>query len=192
MLFITLFLHQTTTSSPPASASVVLFITLFLHQTTTACWRITGEASLFITLFLHQTTTVCAFCCLTQRLFITLFLHQTTTLFMGNRSTLRCLSLYSYIKPQPLGGTWDKMCCCLSLYSYIKPQLPVPSSRKASELFITLFLHQTTTLVLLLSFTMSCLSLYSYIKPQRNNSVLHNNKCCLSLYSYIKPQPPPF
>ena len=37
-------------------------------------------------------------------------------------------------------------------------------------LFITLFLHQTTTLPLLLRYSSSCLSLYSYIKPQRETA----------------------
>ena len=57
---------------------------------------------------------------------------------------LGCLSVYSYIKPQPkfilsFGVYW-----CLSVYSYIKPQL----------------------ILLLIMPSVWCLSVYSYIKPQ--------------------------
>ena len=57
---------------------------------------------LFICLFLHQTTTTLPLHHLTGWLFICLFLHQTTTLVSFARACSGCLSVYSYIKPQPL------------------------------------------------------------------------------------------
>ena len=57
LLFIILFLHQTTTPMEKAPISRRLFIILFLHQTTTNALRPILEWKLFIILFLHQTTT---------------------------------------------------------------------------------------------------------------------------------------
>ena len=37
---------------------------------------------------------------------------------------LSCLSVYSYIKPQPMNKKEIMKLSCLSVYSYIKPQLP--------------------------------------------------------------------
>ena len=57
-----------------------------------------------------------------QVLYIFIFLHQTTTrkpyLFMR----VRCISLYSYIKPQLAKLLQMLGYGCISLYSYIKPQ----------------------------------------------------------------------
>ena len=76
---------------------------------------------------------------------------------------------------------------CISYYSYIKPQLritavsllmvvyrTIPTSNHnsdqcrllASQLYIVLFLHQTTTRHVVAYFLHSCISYYSYIKPQ--------------------------
>ena len=55
-------------------------------------------------------------------LYILIFLHQTATLFLWTRLSLRCISLYSYIKPQPWPFITAMGTCCISLYSYIKPQ----------------------------------------------------------------------
>ena len=56
-------------------------------------------------------------------LYIFIFLHQTTTFRMQWQYQVRCISLYSYIKPQHRPSNWFKICGCISLYSYIKPQL---------------------------------------------------------------------
>ena len=56
---------------------------------------------LYIVLFLHQTTTTIRCCPLRYWLYIVLFLHQTTTLAPCALICLRCISYYSYIKPQP-------------------------------------------------------------------------------------------
>ena len=56
------------------------------------------------------------------------------------------------------------------------------------ELFIILFLHQTTTLVFLCFRSSRCLSSCSYIKPQPEPSEYTCLLRCLSSCSYIKPQ----
>ena len=121
---------------------------------------------LYIVLFLHQTTTHVGTLHKHRKLYIVLFLHQTTTLSMERVRSYRCISYYSYIKPQ-LDLRLDELSFgCISYYSYIKPQLliclgnflrvvyrTIPTSnhnprsfdQKAVLLYIVLFLHQTTT-----------------------------------------------
>ena len=55
-------------------------------------------------------------------LYIVLFLHQTTTRAAEEGYQSSCISYYSYIKPQPHGGSFPPAPCCISYYSYIKPQ----------------------------------------------------------------------
>ena len=57
LLFIILFLHQTTTIGVSTLIPNLLFIILFLHQTTTGRQEGERRRKLFIILFLHQTTT---------------------------------------------------------------------------------------------------------------------------------------
>ena len=57
MLYIILFLHQTTTIRSDARCSPSLYIILFLHQTTTKYDGKEYAVPLYIILFLHQTTT---------------------------------------------------------------------------------------------------------------------------------------
>ena len=80
-------------------------------------------------------------------LYITLFLHQTTTMGMCWRIGQRCISLFSYIKPQPRSSMPEASPGCISLFSYIKPQ------RRGRHPIAT---H-------------SCISLFSYIKPQQSS-----------------------
>ena len=121
-LYIILFLHQTTTASFASMRSRWLYIILFLHQTTT--WRMervwTGQ--LYIILFLHQTTTFLDNSFNSFKLYIILFLHQTTTVPAPTPCAARCISSFSYIKPQLecFAGCWWLR--CISSFSYIKPQ----------------------------------------------------------------------
>ena len=78
-------------------------------------------------------------------LYIFIFLHQTTTSTPVWSALGGCISLYSYIKPQPTTLHLFLTIGCISLYSYIKPQ----------RTGVRGFNGQ------------SCISLYSYIKPQR-------------------------
>ena len=55
-------------------------------------------------------------------LYIVLFLHQTTTVPLRSNIALRCISYFSYIKPQPAGHISVNNVSCISYYSYIKPQ----------------------------------------------------------------------
>ena len=55
-------------------------------------------------------------------LYILIFLHQTATVIGLIVLLQRCISLYSYIKPQPKRTNPWHASSCISLYSYIKPQ----------------------------------------------------------------------
>ena len=103
------------------------------------------------------------------KLYIFIFLHQTTTYKKRCPRAFRCISLYSYIKPQltPDSGVFHGR--CISLYSYIKPQRTVNDDK----------------------LLIGCISLYSYIKPQLAINLVFKFCRCISLYSYIKPQPSP-
>ena len=124
-----------------------------------------------------------------QSLYIVLFLHQTTTCGIVSIFYVCCISYYSYIKPQPAKCGMCPPECCISYYSYIKPQplraatpcgigcisyysyiKPQQRRRKRrEELYIVLFLHQTTTRSYYAFATSCCISYYSYIKPQRSS-----------------------
>ena len=99
----------------------------------------------------------------------------------------RCISYYSYIKPQLLMDAIGGNRSCISYYSYIKPQQTlasrvrqqvvyrtIPTSNHNHDgyllvflaLYIVLFLHQTTTYRCAISLGACCISYYSYIKPQ--------------------------
>ena len=164
-LFISWFLHQTTTSNTFSISKRMLFISWFLHQTTTRHRQECSHLMLFISWFLHQTTTIDGCYQVIAWLFISWFLHQTTTLQPISPNRASCLSLDSYIKPQPIA---------------FKIQLPpvvyllIPTSnhnyimfyKVYNKLFISWFLHQTTTILCFIKYIISCLSLDSYIKPQ--------------------------
>ena len=100
MLFLILFLHQTTTRPMRLGAHLWLFLILFLHQTTTHGFFFDTDVELFLILFLHQTTTGANEIGVVIGLFLILFLHQTTT-GCSEHPSVRCCSLFCfYIKPQ--------------------------------------------------------------------------------------------
>ena len=167
LLFIILFLHQTTTLLYVLLKFPKLFIILFLHQTTTSalptrrpprclssCSYIKPQqakqkkASASVVYHLVPTSNHNERCWYNKRtsLFIILFLHQTTTLHMSKYSRKGCLSSCSYIKPQL---THESVIIRFVVYHL------VPTSNHNSAqylpssylLFIILFLHQTTTVV---------------------------------------------
>ena len=100
LLYIVLFLHQTTTGPSTQSSRYWLYIVLFLHQTTTTPLFDRATEGLYIVLFLHQTTTIGTNNLAAWWLYIVLFLHQTTTYLRSFSYRDRCISYYSYIKPQ--------------------------------------------------------------------------------------------
>ena len=143
---------------------------------------------LFIILFLHQTTTTLPLSTSHTTLFIILFLHQTTTYICASASSKGCLSSCSYIKPQrrlasPAEASvvyhlvptsnhnagYVPLLLCLVVYHLVPTSnhnLPDLHGWRF-ELFIILFLHQTTTLSFFSLRREGCLSSCSYIKPQR-------------------------
>ena len=166
-----------------------------------------------------------------EMLYIVLFLHQTTTTGRCIRIIPSCISYYSYIKPQHAGGWQSWLLGCISYYSYIKPQptevsnilqlvvyrtIPTSNHNKndncssVTQLYIVLFLHQTTTpcllcydgnelyIVLFLhQTTTECLAykqgsvLYIVLFLHQTTTVTRWDilkRCCISYYSYIKPQ----
>ena len=70
-------------------------------------------------------------------LFISLFLHQTTTVARRADCVTGCLSLFSYIKPQPSGRCLCRCPGCLSLFSYIKPQLTRISKNSIGVVYLS-------------------------------------------------------
>ena len=101
----------------------LLYIVLFLHQTTTAAGDGDYGSQLYIVLFLHQTTTNLDWRISWCLLYIVLFLHQTTTYTFIDTQHFSCISYYSYIKPQRRFRFAASRISCISYYSYIKPQL---------------------------------------------------------------------
>ena len=104
-----------------------------------------------------------------EALYMSLFLHQTTTLKILLMMLLGCICLFSYIKPQQKGYSFNFGRSCICLFSYIKPQLrrvsfylmfvvyvSFPTSNHnlscvridSLSLYMSLFLHQTTTFIL--------------------------------------------
>ena len=169
MLFIILFLHQTTTIvsfllSFPSCLSSCSYIkpqlaepshgigVVVYHLVPTSNHNTELDSALkdrlFIILFLHQTTTSDVNPFQQGKLFIILFLHQTTTFSKCNMDEWCCLSSCSYIKPQL---RWFCPFPRWVVYHL------VPTSNHnlqffrgvRFQLFIILFLHQTTTGLLL-------------------------------------------
>ena len=143
-------------------------------------------------------------------LYIFVFLHQTATLLGTSRLHVRCISLFSYIKPQLIKILVFLGMRCISLFSYIKPQLDesvncnfhvvylcFPTSNRNShvliliffQLYIFVFLHQTATY---LGKNTHHTPLYIFVFLHQTATVFVrevNPNGCISLFSYIKPQP---
>ena len=189
-LFIILFLHQTTTLSARSDRLRKLFIILFLHQTTTRnepdqiFARCLSSCSYIKPQQYKGLLNKCR-SCLSSCSYI-----KPQPQAIQAASNARCLSSCSYIKPQQVKYCFYLQHSCLSSCSYIKPQLPmiiyivrtvvyhlVPTSNHnstlvpnlANQLFIILFLHQTTTKRIASLTNLGCLSSCSYIKPQHHN-----------------------
>ena len=122
----------------------MLYIILFLHQTTTGEGYGPVEVALYIILFLHQTTTFQNSLHPTLKLYTILFLHQTTTSTASVLRVRSCILSYFYIKPQqshPFRKKHGVVYYPISTSNHNSPT----HSAKNMELYIILFLHQTTT-----------------------------------------------
>ena len=144
MLYIVLFLHQTATDQRQSAIMAMLYIVLFLHQTATNIPIPVTHPQLYIVLFLHQTATQEDCHGRHAWLYIVLFLHQTATDIVLLNYEFRCISFYSYIKPQR-----ERRYCYHTRVVYRS----IPTSNRNSVwlwnqysvLYIVLFLHQTAT-----------------------------------------------
>ena len=122
-------------------------------------------ASLYMSSFLHQTTTLCLRTANASVLYMSSFLHQTTTTFGIVCNLSRCICLLSYIKPQHSEN---------DTYTYSAVYVFFPTSnhnwewlkKKKIMLYMSSFLHQTTTQHLNHNIMEGCICLLSYIKPQ--------------------------
>ena len=122
---------------------LLLYIILFLHQTTTEEGELFFHQELYIILFLHQTTTFILHQETTKQLYIILFLHQTTTVVE------RAANEEVVYHPFPTSNHNHAFVKHLSRLLYIilflhQTTTAIQLSRH-SVLYIILFLHQTTT-----------------------------------------------
>ena len=102
-VFVVVYLYIPTSNhniACPRTAYRGLYIFIFLHQTTTCFFCKRKKCKLYIFIFLHQTTTFLFHYLFVVKLYIFIFLHQTTTGMNRTPNIMRCISLYSYIKPQ--------------------------------------------------------------------------------------------
>ena len=207
-MFIILFLHQTTTSfftlffnncclsscsyikpQPLSIRTILSYVVYHLVPTSNHNSRFAHEYDTLVVYHLVPTSNhnICLSSLNFILLFIILFLHQTTTILFSSFDFIRCLSSCSYIKPQPI--------CADKFLLYVVYHLVPTSNHNIHllvsfffQLFIILFLHQTTTYLLVLTSLSSCLSSCSYIKPHLILILFFLPFCCLSSCSYIKPQ----
>ena len=165
----------------------LLYIFIFLHQTTTLPPMYLMTLKLYIFIFLHQTTTNQAFdvechCCISLYSYIKPQLID----FPHYKNNV----VYLYIPTSNHNKRIQLAIMLMVVYLYI----PTSNHNSSllflclSGLYIFIFLHQTTTALIYSYFFQCCISLYSYIKPQLC-CVMAATPCrCISLYSYIKPQ----
>ena len=81
MIFVVSYLVSTSNHNVRKCELVshLLFLILYLHQTTTERMLMITQRGLFLILYLHQTTTIFRKYALNNWLFLILYLHQTTT-----------------------------------------------------------------------------------------------------------------
>ena len=159
--------------------------------------------------FLHQTTTPALLRMAPRRLYMSSFLHQTTTPPSACRNRCSCICLLSYIKPQPMAADAVTLQAVYvffptSNHNHLLPLLHavpavyvffptsnhnyVTSKVRGIRLYMSSFLHQTTTICCFPTCFPSCICLLSYIKPQPYMLSSASDGCCICLLSYIKPQ----
>ena len=166
LLFIILFLHQTTTNNVGCYAIVLLFIILFLHQTTTLSpTSHQGLGCLSSCSYIKPQLVVAPH---TSKLVV---YHLVPTSNHNQHTFVGFVVLVVYHLVPTSNHNLFTICCL------------------AAWLFIILFLHQTTTEYLCGPLPLCCLSSCSYIKPQRPLCLRSTHVRCLSSCSYIKPQP---
>ena len=101
-------------------------------------------------------------------------------------NTSRCISLYSYIKPQP--RTPERGAAVVYLYTPTSNHNWSGWRGQGSRLYIFILLHQTTTGLV---YDREYKKLYIFILLHQTTTASEADKAkegCISLYSYIKPQ----
>ncbi len=208
-LFIFLFLHQTTTHLSKRFQHVQLFIFLFLHQTTTRA-TYTAKSWGCLSFYSYIKPQLVVAVANPDRRCLSFYSYikpqPSGTWGLVNNC---CLSFYSYIKPQPSKeqltthtvvylsiptSNHNTKTECLYVATVVYLSIPTSNHNKErwhtryQELFIFLFLHQTTTWHIYLNFR-SWLFIFLFLH-QTTTIVLSSagTSGCLSFYSYIKPQ----
>ena len=145
-----------------------LYMSLFLHQTTTLVKKENRDEKLYMSLFLHQTTTLTRWP-ITRRCCICLYSYIKPQRRKARRfGGLGCICLYSYIKPQPEFScsqlllvvyvsipTSNHNPCNINDYFFHVVYVSIPTSNhnlalpslSRRRLYMSLFLHQTTTCI---------------------------------------------
>ena len=165
----------------------MLYIVLFLHQTTTDNNHkmVTTSCILFFSYIKPQPYIFAIYAYKRCILFFSYIKPQHFHFFMF--ITFSCILFFSYIKPQRTHTQYRSGVCCILFFSYIKPQLlnvenrffcvvycsfPTSNHNMTTNylfeisLYIVLFLHQTTTINVSLLLHRCCILFFSYIKPQ--------------------------
>ena len=187
LLYIFLFLHQTATV---VLLRIVGFCCISSYSYIKPQLFIVSSNKFWVVYLLIPTSNRNAGVYGTQirTLYIFLFLHQTATNLWNEPFQCRCISSYSYIKPQLGNGAWLSMMvvylliptsnrnntvkCKFKILLYIFLFLHQTATTNTNaflekELYIFLFLHQTATLSKSSLAISGCISSYSYIKPQQ-------------------------
>ena len=147
MLYLILFLYQTTTVKAYAKSREELYLILFLYQTTTKETAIGMPNMLYLILFLYQTTTFSAESQCKGTLYLILFLYQTTTGINAAFNKWSCILFCSYIKPQ-LELLRRNSMYVVSYSVPISNHNHLSGNPRISVLYLILFLYQTTTVSL--------------------------------------------
>ena len=176
--------HNSLTRSP---SHTVLFMGLFLHQTTTCCRTVLTLRRLFMGLFLHQTTTRQGLClALSRCLWVFSYIKPQPE---ARGTSWRPVVYGSF----PTSNHNARIAILNHLVLFMGLFLHQTTTGQGCtcygrQLFMGLFLHQTTTVCYRLLFLLCCLWVFSYIKPQLSTSTLPVLLGCLWVFSYIKPQ----
>ena len=111
----------------------------------------------------------------------------------GDSAFISCNVVVSSIVPTSNHNHFRSRIGCVVVVSSIVPTSNHNdwySLHYSSQLYLLLFLHQTTTHISLMSVLPCCIFYCSYIKPQLSSGVgLHDGRC-IFYCSYIKPQQP--
>ena len=180
-LYIFIFLHQTTTNAiqQPFYKSCISLYSYIKPQRLRIYRRFLLVVYLYIPTSNHNAPKHLTFSVV---LYIFIFLHQTTTCCLTSLSMLRCISLYSYIKPQLM---------FLFCFALIVVYLYIPTSNHnfpviAACIAQVVYLYIPTSnhnFVLVLPCKLSVVYLYI---PTSNHNLNHSNiSFPIVVYLYI-------